>query len=214
MSDAYSPTTGDWRPVVDDAIIVGSRTCERGQEIQEVPRVLRRAESRGSSHGGLTNLLRVTQLIHELFHVALSPITRPREYSSGRGQYRNCYLLGMHIFCLEKLIARERDPPRKWRRARYIYLLRYTLNIPDELIFVISSGLSHWPHSLYAYMYMHIRISTRVINVTADFPAVYIVTRYLEIRAFITNINPIKDCSLPSKLFQFQISATYGIHLR
>lgn len=33
------------------------------------------AESRGSSHGGLANLLRVTQLIHQLFHVALSPIT-------------------------------------------------------------------------------------------------------------------------------------------
>lgn len=72
------------RPVVDDAIMVGSRTCERGQEVPGFY-VLRRGESRGSSHGGSANLLlRVTQLIHELFHVALSPITHPARASSDR----------------------------------------------------------------------------------------------------------------------------------
>lgn len=107
------------RPVVDDAIMVGSRTCEHaGQEVQvSSARTKTRGESRGSSHGGPANLLCVTQLIHELFHVALNPITVAARVASDRsrgGVSRRALLQdGVQdsrpaaIFRLEELIARS-----------------------------------------------------------------------------------------------------------
>lgn len=73
------------RAVVDDAIMVGSWTCERADRKSRFPMCYKtRGVTRIFAWGPRKPLLRVTQLIHELFHVALNPITWAARVATGR----------------------------------------------------------------------------------------------------------------------------------
>lgn len=142
------------RPVVHDAIMVGSRTCERADRKSQVSYATpRRGVTRIFAWGPRADLLRVTQLIHELFHVALSPITSGRrararggvaDRSVPRAALRyvpNAHAYArvcgtyvrrrIYVFRFEKLIARDpsargAEATAKARHARVRYSILNT----------------------------------------------------------------------------------------
>lgn len=160
------------RAVVDDAIMVGSRTCERADRKSRFPMYYKtRGVTRIFAWGPCKPLLRVTQLIHELFHVALSPITWAARIATGQYLVLLHAQHAVHTLLLPWKINCPRDlrEKRSMRRA-----LRYSiLNAGWVLVF------RNHPRSL-TRLPVSLCISAKVINVMTLLPHLT-GKRYLEI---------------------------------